>query len=60
MSKPLALFFSFTAMLLLIGVGISLSYRSLSWAFTLFVVWFLFVGTGFIVKAKQRKKESSR
>ncbi len=60
MSKSLSLLFSITATLILIGVAVSLSYRSLGWALALFVLWFIVVGLGFVVKARLRKIDSER
>ena len=59
MSKSLALIFSVTAIIFLVGIGIALSYR-LPWlALLLAMLWVVQVGLGFVVKAKKHKKSLS-
>lgn len=58
MNKGLALFFAITGTILLAGIGFAISMRSL-WLVLLFsVVSVLFIGLGFITKAKLRKRQN--
>lgn len=57
MNKPLALLFAVIATLLLASISIFLSLRMPWMAFLSTVVSILFIGFGFIVKARLRKKQ---
>jgi hypothetical protein len=57
LKKSMALFFAITGVLLLIAIPISLSFRQL-WLVVLFSVLAVsFIGFGFVVKARLRKKQ---
>jgi hypothetical protein len=56
LSKPLSLLFAVIAVLLFIGIGISLSYRLLWLALLLTVVSVFQIGLGFIIKARLHRK----
>lgn len=56
MSKPAALLYSAAAVLILFAVGAALSYRKLWLAATLIVLYLLFVGFGFVLKARAARK----
>lgn len=58
MSKGLALFFAVLGAALLAGIGFAISIRSL-WLTLLFSIGsVLFIGLGFITKAKLRKRQN--
>jgi hypothetical protein len=55
--KPVyALLFAFAGVLMLTGVGLSLSLRSLPLALLFLVGFIVITGLGFVVKARQRRK----
>ncbi|WP_248928064.1 DUF5325 family protein [Paenibacillus hamazuiensis] len=57
MSKGLALFFAVVGAALLAGIGFAISLHSI-WLVLLFsIVSILFIGAGFITKAKLRKRQ---
>ncbi|MBD2861570.1 DUF5325 family protein [Paenibacillus oceani] len=60
MSRTLALLFAFVGTFLLVGIGAALSYRSLLGALLLAVVSIAFIGWGFVLKAKLRRKNEAR
>lgn len=55
MDKALSLFFAVTAVMFFIGIGVALSYRNLWIALLLAVVSVLYIGLGFIIKARLRR-----
>lgn len=59
MSKRLAFLFAFTSMLMLMGIGVSLSFRNLWAALALLFVWVAWMGFTFALKAKWRRKNES-
>lgn len=58
MSKSASLFFAVTAGLLMIATAFSLTYNI--WiALTCFILTFVTIGAGFVVKARSRSKRST-
>jgi hypothetical protein len=55
--KTAALLYSIAAVLILIAVGAALSYRKLWLAAALIVRYVVFVGSGFALKARARKRQ---
>jgi len=55
MGKALSLTFAICAVIFFIGIGISLSYQQLWLAILLALLSVLFIGAGFILKAKLRR-----
>lgn len=55
LGKILSLTFAVIAVVLLMGIGIALSYRELWLALLLSLASILFIGLGFIIKARLRR-----
>ncbi len=60
MSKRLALLFSVIGIMLLAAIGISLSFDNLLLAGAFSLAALVFIGFGFVLKAKIRKRNQSK
>ena len=58
MSKPQALFFAFFGVLLLLGISFSITLRSIWLVLAFSVASILFIGIGFMFKARARKRNN--
>ncbi|OGX68171.1 MAG: hypothetical protein A2189_03435 [Paenibacillus sp. RIFOXYA1_FULL_44_5] len=56
MPKKLALFYAIIGVILLSSIGVALSYENLTIAFVMAVVSILYIGSGFMIKARLLKK----